>query len=170
MKKMPIIIVSLSLAMAVVLSGCLTVKLPGSQESPPEEVAPPEERAPRLTVIEVPSEAHIGEYITVKLRIPKHLDPKIFDEYTLRICNERSIGLNCYDLGYARPDQDRIVCWYVAIPYRGIGNMYTNAEHTEWDDITRPGVFKLEVDAPLRPPYEEGDYKRMFERNIIIKD
>jgi hypothetical protein len=147
---------------------------PSSSSSSPEPVhptaPPPEVISPQpssaVSIIECPDEAHIGEYITVKLTVPE--DQTLFDEYNLYICNERSIGRNWYDLGRDVPDSNRVVCWYAAIPHSGIGNMYTNPEKTEYDDVTRPGVFKLLVVAPVKnDPLGE---MIVLERNIIIKD
>lgn len=186
MNKVAIIILTLILAMAVGLSGCVTIKLPGAEEPmlPSEEpagVAPPTAEAPpapeldpwqsAIEVIQLPREARVGEYITVQIRVPKWdpVDPNrlwVWNEYALSLRRDYTTakveGTPCeWDLGYAEPDDQNIVCWYVAIP-------------PTWTDWSPEEGYK-------EHPFPVGNYQwvilgaengghPLVERNIIIKE
>lgn len=163
MTKITSLVLTLGIGVSSIvgLNGCITV-IPEPVPAPTPTPAPmPEPTTSTVTVIECPEEAHIGQYITVKVRVPK------WDEYYLNIYNPNSIALNSYEAGRAIPDDNLICCWYFAIPAEGVWSTYTNEEETEWDWLTRPGNYVLQIEIEIS---EDQSTMLLLERNIIIKD
>lgn len=194
MNKVAIIIISLILTMGAGLGGCFYITpKPAPVEPTPAPAQPAPGTAPAPTpaqpeagivVIECPTEARIGEYITVRIQLPSDTPvPKTLEQedYLLRIRDEfppseqhTSVVAFVYNLGYAIPDENLVLCWYVSIPIE-----------TLYDLPFRPGNYKLEVTqegsstkpAPVHPSsppgYQEGTrlhHGNLLERNIIIKE
>jgi len=169
-----LIILILILAM-LGMSGCAVplTPPPGVPPAAPLEVAPlgldPWQSA--IEIIQLPTDACVGEYITVKIRVPKWdpVDPErlwVWDQYSLSIRRDYTTakleGTPCeWDLGYASPDDQNIVCWYVAIP-------------TTWTDWSPEEGYR-------EHPFPVGNYQLVIlgaedgghplvERNMIIKE
>lgn len=130
-----VILIIASLILAIAVGGCFSPQAPAARVTP----APA-----KITVMELPSEAYIGEYITVKIKT------STWDRYYLTISNEQSVF---FDLGYATPDDNNVVCWYFAIPPEGLGGT-----------PTRSGNYILQIESEI----PDGS-KICLERNIIIK-
>ena len=152
-----------------------TTSLPDSPEDMTDE-----DLDNQITVLECPDEAQVGEYITVKIQLPNDTpipDTIEAEDYLLRIRDEfppdeqqTSVISVVYNLGYAIPDENLVLCWHVQIPT---------------DSSFEPGNYKLEITqegssttpAPVHPSsppgYQEGTYLHygnLLERNIIIKE
>lgn len=166
-RKMRVLVWTIGLCVLgiMVLNSCIaTVPAPTPEPTPVPSPAPapvPEPApVPTFTIIECPNEAHIGEYITVKIRVPDNNDT-----YLLRIADERlhetGIGIYYIHLGKAIPDKDLIVCWYVAIPAEGGVGTYIGGEV---DYSLRPGDYKLQITT-----FKDQD-NLLMNRNFIIKE
>ena len=161
----------LILCMTLGLSGCVTISpsQPAPEPLQPEDVPEspqPEAPAPELpppgvpasgvpqpTVIELPSEVHVGEYITVRVKVLEE------GKYNLQIAEEHpdlgGIGIYYTDLGVAAPDDNLVVCWHALVPVEGRG------------DWQIPGNYKIVIFGQS----ESGDFDvLLLERNIIIKE
>jgi hypothetical protein len=174
---------------ALACNGCISTPRPTTPTLPSssEPTSPSEQPESKIVVIECPSKARVGEYITVKIQLPRDTPlPETLEEedYLLRIRDEfppddqqTSVASYVYELGYAIPDENLVLCWYVQIP----------TETAYYDGALRPGNYKLEVTqegssttpAPVHPRshwapgYQEGTRLHagnLIERNIIIKD
>jgi hypothetical protein len=184
-------IVGFLLVALVLLSGCVPATTP-PPVSPPA-VAPPQEPAPekeapepsqeelwsweelsmqdirnQVTILEWPTEAHIGENITVRIKTGSEefwawleqevINRKEYDSiwldpyYSLYLMPARGL-IPCAVIGLAEPDENHEVWWYGPIP--------TSAE----GEPIEPGTWKLivEIGDPL------GSVDTIVERNIIIK-
>jgi len=134
------IIISLILAMAVGLGGCSHITL---QPALPSE--------PTITVIEAPSEAHTGEYVSVKVRVPQ------YDRYVLWLEELGREGSSAKEhcLGWAIPDSELIASWYSPLP-----------TESEWwyNESFLPGSYTLIVAG------EKLGESNMLRLNIIIKE
>jgi len=233
MNKVAVVIVSLILTMAVGLSGCVTINLPGAEEptQPSEEapeVAPPTAEAPeapepappvvppaspptsstpssgqdvsiidlreQLTVLEWPTEAHIGDYITIRVKTMSDEFWEWFEDelikagqwdllscigddatYELTLTKDwPDVGTYDYSLGMVTPDRDLIVSWYSTIPTTGGWFEYDpDIGQQVWKEGPfPPGSYKLEF--RWLDPCDDGTgfcgYDLMLERNIIIKE
>jgi hypothetical protein len=169
---------------ALACNGCISTPRPTTPPpSSPELTSPSAQSESDIVVIECPTEARIGEYVAVKIELPSDTPiPETLEQedYLLRIRDEFPPGEHdpgvsiVYDLGYAIPDENLVLSWYVQIP-----------TETAWYDSFRPGNYKLEVTqeggstkpAPVHPSsppgYQEGTRLHagnLIERNIIIKD
>jgi hypothetical protein len=178
---------------ALLLASCINVVPPPASEeettptpSSQELTSPSAQSESDIVVIECPTEARIGEYIAVKIQLPSDTPiPETLEQedYLLRIRDEFPPGEHdprvstVYDLGYAIPDENLILSWYVQIP----------TETTWYDSPFHPGNYKLEVTqegscttpAPVHPRspwalgYQEGTRLHagnLIERNIVVKD
>jgi hypothetical protein len=204
-KGRAMVTVSLVLAMAVELSGCITINPPAKPASPPEAEAPaPEVEAPvsppvvpppappqeastlpdsledflmqgwhnQIVVLECPTEARVGEHITVRLRIGSDefwnwlrqelintgeydtgLPSVWLDPYFSLYLQGR--GLDIAYFGQSKLDDNNEAWWYAVIP-----------EKTDLERPIEPGVYPLivEIGEAL------GSVDVIFERNIIIKE
>ncbi len=157
MNKVAVIIISVILAMVVGLSGCLFIQ---PKPASPQLGEPPWSSS--WEVIQCPSEVHMGDYITVNLRVPE----EAYGEFTLQLLETCKDGGDneSYTLGKTIPDSNSIVSWYVALPTE---SMCYGQKHLE------PGSHMLYIWGPQwlceeAGPYEEG--KAMLTRNIIIKE
>jgi len=183
MNKVATVIVSLILAMAVVLGGCVTIKPPGAEESAPPVEAPEAEPAPappqetitlpesletvvwqdirkQITVLECPIEAHTGEYITVKVKLGKELIRWCYSEaeyefrwFTLYLTAPGD-QLPCVQFETREPDDNDELWWYVRIPTSFNG------------EPTPLGVWNLSIE--IGEPF--GSMDIIMERSIIIKE
>ena len=177
---------------ALLLASCINVVPPPASEeatpppSSPELTSPSAQSESDIVIIECPTEARIGKYIAVKIQLPSDTPiPETLEQedYLLRIRDEFPPGEHdpgvstVYDLGYAIPDENLVLFWYVQIP-----------TETAWHDSPfHPGNYKLEVTqegssttpapvhprSPWAPGYQEGTRLHagnLIERNIIIKD
>ncbi|MBA7507858.1 hypothetical protein ES706_06587 [subsurface metagenome] len=194
MNKVAIIIVSLILAVAMGLGGCVTISPPVAEPmpeptppapapAPPLTPAPPETSSTpgypeiltesyiraQITLLDWPTEAHIGEYITVRIRTGSdefwaQLEQEVIDigeyesiwldpYYSLYLMPERGL-IPCVVIGIAEPDENHEVWWYGSIPASAEG------------EPIELGTWKLivEIGNPL------GSVDTMVERNIIIKE
>jgi len=122
----------------------------------------------QITFLEWPTEARIGEYITVRLRIGSNefwiwirqelTDREEYDSiwlnpyYSLYLMPAKGL-IPCAVIGWAEPDENHEVCWYGPIPASAEG------------EPIEPGTWKLivEIGDPL------GSVDAIVERNIIIK-
>ena len=174
-RKTRAIVTGLILAMIVGLGGCLTVNLPETEappsaapESEPALALPAPSPAPTITIIECPSEAFIGEYITVKGRVSTitPISPEgNIGIYKLFLWEPRlsQPGHYCgHSLGDAFPDDQMVICWYVPIPTESCNGV---------DTSLTSGSYRLEVlvdypDAQTREVCEQT----LLWRNIIIKE
>jgi len=169
-------IVGFLLVALVLLSGCVPATTP-PPVSPPA-VAPPQEPAPekeapepsqeelwsweelsmqdirnQVTILEWPTEAHIGENITVRIKTgSEEFWAWLEQDYSLYLMPARGL-IPCAVIGLAEPDENHEVWWYGPIP--------TSAE----GEPIEPGTWKLivEIGDPL------GSVDTIVERNIIIK-
>ena len=176
----------------VLLSGCVPPTTPPPVSppavTPPQEPAPPEKEAPepsqeelwsweelsmqdirnQVTILEWPTEAHIGENITVRIKTGSEefwtwleqelINRKEYDSiwldpyYSLYLMPARGL-IPCAVIGLAEPDENHEVWWYGPIPASAEG------------EPIEPGTWKLivEIGDPL------GSVDTIVERNIIIK-
>lgn len=117
-----------------------------------EEVTPTELRN-QIVILEMPTEAHIGDYITVRI---KTMSNEYWDWLKAELINaSRWDALGCYgeeatydlvlvqdwpgmgtyehSLGLTTPDDKMIVSWYSAIPTEGGAFQYNpETERYEW--------------------------------------
>jgi len=121
-----------------------------------------------MTILELPTEARVGDYITVKIRTGSdefwaRLQQEVIDNegydsiwlhpyYSLYLMPEKGL-IPCVVIGIAEPDGNHEVWWYGQIPPSAEG------------EKIEAGVWKLiiEIGEPL------GSVDTIVERNIIIK-
>jgi len=208
MKLTRVMIISLVLATIVGLGGCLTVNPPApAAPAPAAPVPPPVTASPeppqeelwswdeltvedirdQMTILEWPSEAYVGDYITVRVETMsgefwEWLQAELIKAdgwgcltYELALTKDwPDVGTYDYSFGVNTSDEDRIVSWYGAIPTTGAWVEYnpdTNRQEFEEGPFP-PGSYKLEL--RLLDPCSDGHgfcgYDVMLERNIIIKE
>lgn len=180
----------LTLAVLLALTGCVTINFPGAAPAPESE-APPEEThgeepvdltienfRKQMTVLEWPTEAHIGEDITVRIKTGSDEfwawvrqeaieagQPPVEDEYITydlmlitegmaKVSDPEFADFGCH-FGFVTPDEDHIVAWHELIPSRWM--WYPD----ESPGLLEPGAYKLVLRM-------EG-HSVMVERNIIIR-
>jgi len=162
--KIGIIILSPVLAMAVGLSSCVAPLAPPPEVLPP---APPEAPLPEpnpwdsIEVIQIPSEAHIGDYITAQVKVPNYDTVNWpYHEYLLKLTREppttddRIAG---WEFGCKHPDYENVVSWHVRIPI-------TYIDYKGRERLFPVGSWQLKVIG-----WANGG-PVVVNRNIIIKE
>jgi len=137
-KKVIIILVAV-LAMVVGLSGC--------RRAPAPEVLPYD-----YEILEIPREAYLGDYITVKVKVS---DRNTAYELWLYRSDAKDEWDLEYSFGYTIPDDQGVVCWYVKLDEHKLDRRN--------EVYLTPGAYFIYV-------YQTNINDNLFLRNIIIKE
>ena len=114
--KVFLVLSCLCLVAVLNITGCTaesSSQAPNYESESTEPASPSKpESTTAVEALIVPTEGHIGEYITVKVRV---VDNSIC-VLSLSQSIEGTTGIVNYKLGQAYPDDDLVVTWYSQIP------------------------------------------------------